>query len=100
MNDRRSSVHQVTRYFLIGLLCLATINSFAAEQGRPNAWTAMDPTYPVRLREFPQNHPDIPEIWIYSDKMSYSQGDEIIILALRGNEWVILRVFRASGAYT
>ena len=37
----------------------------------------MDPTYPVGLREFPQNYPDVPEIWIYSEKMSYSQGDVV-----------------------
>lgn len=63
--------------YVLGSLCLAIMSSVAAAEAQPNVWTAMDPTYPVGMREFPQNNPDIPEIWIYSDKMSYSQGDEV-----------------------
>lgn len=60
------------------LLCVL-ISSFSQAQDLPNAWTGLDPTYPVGLREFPQNNPDIPEIWVYSDKLSYEQGEEVVL---------------------
>ena len=40
-----------------------------------NAWSAMDLAGQC---EFPSADPDVPEIWLYSDRMSYFPGDEVV----------------------
>ena len=70
---------KLAQFRLLIALGLLLLVNFSSAQESPNAWTSSDPTYPVGLREFPQNNPEIPEIWAYTDKMSYQQGDEVVV---------------------
>jgi len=72
-------------------------SSFTNAESLPNVWTGMDPTFPVGLREFPQNNPDIPEIWIYSDKMSYNQGEEVVFFVHTNAKKYNLKIEREGG---
>lgn len=62
--------------FVIGALCLVAAHPVTAEE-RVNVWNALDAN-PSGSIELPRNNPNIPEIWMYSDKMSYAPGDDAI----------------------
>lgn len=59
-----------------GSVTVASASQSAAEQSH-GAWNVMD-AHPTGSVEFPTNDPNIPEIWLYTDKMSYSPGEEAI----------------------
>ena len=59
--------------FALALLLGSSASVAAASP--PSAWTALDPAL---QREFPTNDPNKLELWLYTDKLSYLPGDEII----------------------
>lgn len=67
----------------LGVLFFATANSALASEPNVdfdvnmNAWNLLDPV-PGGSMEFPKNDPNVPEIWLYTDKNSYAPGDEVI----------------------
>lgn len=55
--------------------CAATNPAAAAEEAKVSNY--LDPV-PGGSIEFPKNDPNVPEIWMYTDKMSYAPGEDVI----------------------
>ena len=45
------------------------------EPKSPSPWATLDP---ANQREFPSKNPEAREIWLYTDKISYAPGDDVV----------------------
>lgn len=64
-------------FAVLALLFTISVAAPAAAEKELNVANYLDPV-PGGSIEFPQNDPSIPEIWMYTDKMSYAPGEEVI----------------------